>query len=173
MYKLVHHRAQRPHVRGRRAGAVRQLRWLVRVRAAAEIRGVVGVRGESREAEVSELDERVAVPRVVRAGARPLQQDVVRLDVAVDDRGPARHRGRGELLRAAVQQRERLRDGEEDVPDEGFGDALPAVVVPLEDGPQVAGVAVLEVDLRESGRGGGGEQLADAGVRGVVRGEGF
>lgn len=119
------------------------------VGAAVAVGGVVRVRGDGGEAEVAELDVRVArLPVVVGA---EFQEDVGGLDVAVDDAVPGRGGAgvRGGVLEApaVMQEGEGLGDLDEGVPDEGFRDLGGVEEVLVDEVVQVAAVAEFQVEF--------------------------
>ena len=147
----VDDRPERPDVAfGRRLG---QLGRLPREGAAVAVGRVVRVRGDGGEAEVAELDVRVGrLPVVVGA---EFQEDVGRLDVAVDDALPGRGgAGVGRVVLeapAVVQEGEGLGHLGEGVPEEGFRDRGLVRRVLVDEVVQVAAVAVFQVEFRVVG----------------------
>jgi len=146
-------------------GGLGPLGWLPGVGAAVAVGGVVRVGGDGGEAEVAELEVRVAAEPVV-VGAE-FEEDVGRLDVAVDDALPGRGgAGDGAVVfevPAVVQEGEGFGELDEGVPEEGFRDLGGVVVVLVDEVLEVAAVAELEEELgsvrEDAGVGEGGDPL--------------
>lgn len=141
MRQRVDDSPQRPDVPF--GGRFRRLWRLPRVGAAVAVGRVARVGGDGGQAEVAELEVRVVgLPVVVGA---EFQEDVGRLDVAVDDAVPGRAgAGEGRVVfeaPAVVQEGEGFGHLDEGVPDEGFGDLRGVVGVLVDEVVQVAAVA--------------------------------
>jgi len=137
--------------------------------AAVGVGGVGGVGGDGGEAEVAEFDVRVRGLEAV-VGAED-QEDVGRLDVAVDDAVPGRSRaggGGGGVFDApsVVDEGEGFGQLDEDVPEEGFGDGGAVGGVTVDEIVEVARVAVFEVEFRLGREGVCVVEVGDPTVRG-------